>query len=46
LRDISAAFSAEASSVAMWSCSECLVFMGETLRPARDSKVMERVKKA
>ena len=46
MRDISEASPFEGLSAAMQSCSECLVFMVETLRPARDGKVMDRVKNA
>lgn len=46
MRDISTAPSSEGLNAALCSCSECLVFMLETLRLARDGKVMERVKNA
>src|SRR5690606_16567312 len=46
VRDIAAAPSNGGLSAVMQSCSECLVFMVETLRLARDSKVMRRVNNA
>lgn len=45
MRDIAVVSpSNEELNAAMRSCSEPLVFMGETLRLARDSKVRKRVK--
>ena len=46
MRDISDAPPIEVLNAAMQSCSECLVFMVETLSLARDGKVMERVNNA
>lgn len=46
MRDTTAVSSSDGLNAAMYSCSECLVFMVETLSLARDGKVMKRVKNA
>lgn len=46
MRDIAAVCSVDGLNATMQSCNECLFFMVETLRPARDGKVMKRVNNA